>query len=87
MTLDSISTPFFRSSISSSLSHHSTMNTEAILDDLRSRIQCGFTCCCFFRLGEEERWEQRIGGSWLEIERGLANPDDYARVAATATRR
>lgn len=46
------------------------MNTEAILDDLRSRIEAGYPLL-FLQTWEEERWEHELAELTLEIERGL----------------
>ena len=46
------------------------MNTEAVLDDLRSRIEAGYPLL-FLQTWEEERWEGKLAELALEIERGL----------------
>lgn len=46
------------------------MNTESILDDLRSRIEAGYPLL-FLQTWEEERWEHELADLTLEIERGL----------------
>jgi hypothetical protein len=46
------------------------MNTEAVLDDLRSRIESGYPLL-FLQTWEEERWERELAELTLEIERGL----------------
>ena len=46
------------------------MNTEAVLDDLRSRIEAGYPLL-FLQTWEEERWEHELADVALEIERGL----------------
>jgi hypothetical protein len=46
------------------------MNTEAVLDDLRSRIEAGYPLL-FLQTWEEERWENQLAALTLEIGRGL----------------
>lgn len=46
------------------------MNTEGILDDLRSRIEAGYPLL-FLQTWEEQRWEAELAELALEIERGL----------------
>ncbi len=46
------------------------MKTEAVLDDLRSRIEAGYPLL-FLQTWEEERWERELAEVTLEIERGL----------------
>lgn len=46
------------------------MNTDAVLDDLRSRIEAGYPLL-FLQTWEEERWEHELAELALEIERGL----------------
>ena len=46
------------------------MNTEAVLTDLRSRIQAGYPLL-FLKTWEEDRWERELAELVLELERGL----------------
>jgi hypothetical protein len=46
------------------------MNTEAVLDDIRSRIEAGYPLL-FLKTAEEDRWERELAELALEIERGL----------------
>lgn len=46
------------------------MKTEAVLDDIRSRIEAGYPLL-FLKTAEEDRWEQELAELALEIERGL----------------
>ncbi len=46
------------------------MNTEAVLADLRSRIQAGYPLL-FLKTWEEDRWERELADLVLELERGL----------------
>jgi len=46
------------------------MNTEAVLQDLRSRIEAGYPLL-FLQTWEEQRWERELAELALEIERGL----------------
>lgn len=46
------------------------MNTQAVLDDLRSRIEAGYPLL-FLKTAEEDRWERELAELALEIERGL----------------
>jgi ATPase family associated with various cellular activities (AAA)/AAA+ lid domain len=46
------------------------MNTEAVLDDLRSRIEAGYPLL-FLQTWEEERWERELAELAMELERGL----------------
>ena len=46
------------------------MNTEAVLTDLRSRIQAGYPLL-FLKTWEEDRWERELADLVLELERGL----------------
>lgn len=46
------------------------MNTEAVLEDLRSRIEAGYPML-FLQTWEESRWERKLADLALEIERGL----------------
>jgi hypothetical protein len=46
------------------------MNTEAVLDDLRSRIEAGYPLL-FLQTWEEQRWESELAELSLEMERGL----------------
>lgn len=46
------------------------MNTEAVLDDLRSRVEAGYPLL-FLQTWEEQRWEHELAELTLEIERGL----------------
>lgn len=46
------------------------MNTEAVLEDLRSRIEAGYPLL-FLQSWEESRWERKLAELALEIERGF----------------
>ena len=46
------------------------MNTDTVLDDLRSRIEAGYPLL-FLQTWEELRWERELAELSLEIERGL----------------
>ena len=46
------------------------MKTEAVLDDIRSRIEAGYPLL-FLKTAEEDRWERELAELALEIERGL----------------
>ena len=46
------------------------MNTEAVLDDVRSRIESGYPLL-FLKTNEEDRWERELAELALEMERGL----------------
>ena len=46
------------------------MKTEAVLDDIRSRIESGYPLL-FLKTAEEDRWERELAELALEIERGL----------------
>jgi len=46
------------------------MNTQAVLDDLQSRIEAGYPLL-FLKTAEEDRWERELAELALEIERGL----------------
>ena len=46
------------------------MNTEAVLNDLRSRIEAGYPLL-FLQTWEEDRWERELAELVLEIERGF----------------
>ena len=46
------------------------MNTEAVLNDLRSRVLAGYPLL-FLKTWEEERWERELAELVLELERGL----------------
>ena len=46
------------------------MNTEAVLNDIRSRIESGYPLL-FLKTSEEDRWERELAELALEIERGL----------------
>lgn len=46
------------------------MKTEAVLDDIRSRIEAGYPLL-FLKTAEEDRWERELSELALEIERGL----------------
>ena len=48
------------------------MKTEAVLDDIRSRIESGYPLL-FLKTSEEDRWERELGELALEIERGLVS--------------
>ena len=46
------------------------MKTEAVLDDLRSRVLAGYPLL-FLKTWEEDRWERELAELVLELERGL----------------
>ncbi len=46
------------------------MKTEAVLDDIRSRIEAGYPLM-FLKTAEEDRWERELSDLALEMERGL----------------
>ena len=46
------------------------MNTEAVLNDIRSRIEAGYPLL-FLKTSEEDRWESELAELALEMERGL----------------
>ena len=46
------------------------MKTDAVLNDIRSRIEAGYPLL-FLKTAEEERWERELAELALEIERGL----------------
>src|SRR5476651_163445 len=46
------------------------MKTDAVLDDIRSRIEAGYPLL-FVKTAEEDRWERELAELALEIERGL----------------
>lgn len=46
------------------------MNTEAVLNDIRSRIEAGYPLL-FLKTAEEDRWERELAELALEMERGL----------------
>ena len=46
------------------------MKTEAVLDDIRCRVEAGYPLL-FLKTAEEDRWERELAELALEMERGL----------------